>query len=147
MSNIVVLNFAYDVPVKLYSLHLAFISLFILSPNFSVLFNFFFLKKKVQLLSDVPLIPKKEIGYVVLALKAFIVVGYLCVMMISGTRYLSKAKENNLNGIYHVESFFSKDKSLNQWHKFIITNRYATVFYNKKNTKILISPLIHCRIM
>lgn len=132
MSNIVVLNFAYDVPVKLYSLHLAFISLFILSPNFSVLFNFFFLKKKVQLLSDVPLIPKKEIGYVVLALKAFIVVGYLCVMMISGTRYLSKAKENNLNGIYHVESFFSKDKSLNQWHKFIITDRYATVFYNEK---------------
>lgn len=41
LLNIVMLNFCYDVPVKLYSMHLLAIALFLLLPDFSALSNFF----------------------------------------------------------------------------------------------------------
>ncbi len=45
MSNIVLLNFTYDVPVKLLSLHLLFLSLFLLAPDAARLLNFLILNK------------------------------------------------------------------------------------------------------
>ena len=41
LSNIVMLNFSYDVPVKLFSMHLLFMSLFVVAPDWQRLINFF----------------------------------------------------------------------------------------------------------
>lgn len=49
MLNIVVLNFCYDVPVKLYSLHLLWMSLFLLVPDVGPLWEFFVLRRTSRL--------------------------------------------------------------------------------------------------
>jgi hypothetical protein len=49
MLNVAVLNFCYDVPVKLYSVHLVLMSLFLLIPDAAALIRFFFLHKPSRL--------------------------------------------------------------------------------------------------
>lgn len=49
MLNVVVLNFCYDVPVKLYSTHLVLMSVFLLLPDARALAHFFFLRRPAQL--------------------------------------------------------------------------------------------------
>ena len=49
MSNVVMLNFCYDVPVKLYSLHLLLMSLFLLIPDAAALMRFFVLHRVSRL--------------------------------------------------------------------------------------------------
>ena len=48
MSNIVMLNFSYDVPVKLFSLHLLVMTVFIIAPDVKRLLNFLVYNKGVQ---------------------------------------------------------------------------------------------------
>jgi len=49
MSNVVMLNFCYDVPVKLYSLHLLLMSLFLLLPDAAAIMRFFLLHQSSRL--------------------------------------------------------------------------------------------------
>jgi hypothetical protein len=49
MLNVVMLNFCYDVPVKLYSLHLLLMSLFLLIPDATALMRFFVLNQASRL--------------------------------------------------------------------------------------------------
>jgi hypothetical protein len=44
-TNIVLYNFCYDVPVKIYAAHLVFMSIAVLAPDMRGLWNFFFLHK------------------------------------------------------------------------------------------------------
>ncbi len=48
MSNVVVLNFSYDVPVKIYSTHLLFFAAFIAAPHVSRLYTFFILNETAE---------------------------------------------------------------------------------------------------
>lgn len=45
LSNIVALNFCYDVPVKLYSSHLLLMAIFLLLPDLEALWNFFVMQR------------------------------------------------------------------------------------------------------
>ena len=45
LSNIVMLNFTYDVPVKLFSMHLLLMSFFVVAPEWQRLINFFILNR------------------------------------------------------------------------------------------------------
>ncbi|MBA3971617.1 MAG: hypothetical protein H0X46_05640 [Bacteroidetes bacterium] len=49
MINVTVVNFSYDVPVKLFALHLVAYAMILLSPYFNSIFSFFVLKKEVKL--------------------------------------------------------------------------------------------------
>lgn len=49
LLNIVLMNFCYDVPVKLYSMHLLLMSLFLLLPNFRPMWEFFVRRRTVAL--------------------------------------------------------------------------------------------------
>lgn len=49
MLNVAVLNYSYDVPVKLYSTHLFLMSVFLLAPELSALWRFFVLHAPAQL--------------------------------------------------------------------------------------------------
>lgn len=49
MANVVMLNFSYDVPVKLYSSHLLMMSCFLLIPDAAALAHFFFLQQASRL--------------------------------------------------------------------------------------------------
>ena len=48
MSNVVVLNFSYDVPVKIYSTHLLFFAAFVAAPHLSRLYKFFILNEPAE---------------------------------------------------------------------------------------------------
>jgi hypothetical protein len=52
MTNIVALNFFYDVPVKLYSSHLLLLSIFLAGPDLAGLARLFFLRQQAQLRTD-----------------------------------------------------------------------------------------------
>jgi hypothetical protein len=49
MCNVALLNFSYDVPVKLYSTHLLLVSLFLLLPDAGSMFRFFVLRQEAML--------------------------------------------------------------------------------------------------
>jgi hypothetical protein len=52
LSNVVALNFFYDVPVKLYSVSLLFLALWLAIPDGAAIFRLFFLRQQAQLSED-----------------------------------------------------------------------------------------------
>jgi uncharacterized membrane protein YphA (DoxX/SURF4 family) len=56
MSNVLMLNFCYDVPRKIYSVHLVLMSLFLLLPDIKRLLNFFLLNLPTEPAPTVPLL-------------------------------------------------------------------------------------------
>jgi uncharacterized membrane protein YphA (DoxX/SURF4 family) len=80
MTNVLMLNFAYDVPRKIYSIHLIAFCLFLLIPDMRRIAEFFLLNRRTQLTPPVPLFRDKAMNYGVLALQALIGVGALAIM-------------------------------------------------------------------
>ena len=56
LSNVVALNFSYDVPVKLYSSHLLAQAVFVMLPDARRLANFFILNRPTEYVSEQPLL-------------------------------------------------------------------------------------------
>jgi uncharacterized membrane protein YphA (DoxX/SURF4 family) len=61
MSNVLMMNFCYDVPRKIYSTHLVLMSLFLLLPDVRRLIDFFILNKKTEPAPVVPLLKDKQL--------------------------------------------------------------------------------------
>ena len=59
LTNVIMLNFAYDVPRKIYTIHLILMCLFLLLPDMRRLLDLFVFNRKVQLSSPVPLFKDK----------------------------------------------------------------------------------------
>lgn len=135
MMNVVMLNFCYDVPVKLLSSHLLIFTLFILSPQLKNLLNAFILYKPATF-NYAPLHLSKKwmrIGRVVL--KTIIILGFIAVSL---HEMLDAFKENNnladLDGIYRAETFTLNKDTLSpswndtiRWRKLLIENGYAEI--------------------
>lgn len=134
MTNIVVLNFSYDVPVKLFSTHLAVIALLLLIPNVVNLFQLFFMQKSVQLIPERSLFKNKNKQLVAILLKLMAISGLQLIVIIMTVRSFFDTPLNghNLKAIYYPEQFTIESTSVNRWQKFIINDRYATVFYDEK---------------
>ena len=62
MSNVLMLNFCYDVPRKIYSVHLVLMSLFLLLPDARRLLDFFILNRKAEPSSAPPLLEDKQLN-------------------------------------------------------------------------------------
>lgn len=104
MTNVVVLNFCYDVPVKLYSVHLLLALLTIAAPDVRRLVDFFLLNRTVDAVA--PRLPRAR---AVTALKAAVVVVVIATPAISGYRgwstYGPGAPPVALDGVYEIETF------------------------------------------
>jgi uncharacterized membrane protein YphA (DoxX/SURF4 family) len=61
MSNVLMLNFCYDVPRKIYASHLVLMSLFLLLPDVRRLIDFFLLNRKTEPAPVVPLLRDKQL--------------------------------------------------------------------------------------
>jgi hypothetical protein len=79
MSNVVMLNFAYDVPVKLYSTHLLAMAIFLIIPDFKRLADFFVLNRSVQGVVQQPIFNSKGLTYTSWAIKVLFI-GYLMIV-------------------------------------------------------------------
>jgi len=60
MSNVLMLNLCYDVPRKIYSIHILLICAFLLLPELRRLGNFFFFNRPVEPAREVPLFAKEQ---------------------------------------------------------------------------------------
>lgn len=131
MINIVVLNFCYDVPVKIFSTNLALISLFIIHNNWISIFNFLIGKpSKINLVGF-----RFNKKWLQITSKVLIVLYILTITVgMSMSRILNT--EENVN-----EKFFAVYKNEKQptdslsLSKMIIDDDYAQIFY--KNDTIV----------
>jgi uncharacterized membrane protein YphA (DoxX/SURF4 family) len=62
MSNVLMLNLCYDVPRKIYSIHLVLMSLFLLLPDVRRLIDFFVLNRRTEPSPTVPLLTDKQLN-------------------------------------------------------------------------------------
>lgn len=141
MINVVMLNFAYDVPVKLFSSHLAIISIFIISPNILNLFQFFFLQEKTTLNMDTIEFQNKWLKYGRIVFKSLII----CspgLFIISDLSYNEEVVKHNLNGAYITNEFIKNHDTISpdsedstRWRKLLVTDYYAEIIFD--NDKII----------
>lgn len=107
LSNIVALNFSYDVPVKLYSSHLLAMAIFVLLPDLRRLANFFILNQPTERVMVQPLFRRTawHRGALVLAsLFLIAVTGTSLYQSYDQRRYLI-AQRSPLYGVWEVEEF------------------------------------------
>src|SRR5688572_11183940 len=106
LSNVVALNFSYDVPVKLYSSHLLAMAVFLVLPEARRLANFFVLNRPAESVTVQPLFrrPILHRGSVVLASLFLIsVMGVTLYQSFDQRRFL--AQRSPLYGVWEVEEF------------------------------------------
>jgi uncharacterized membrane protein YphA (DoxX/SURF4 family) len=107
-TNVLFLNFGYDVPRKIYCIHLIAFCLFLLIPDMWRIVEFFLLNRKTQLTPPVPLFRDKKMNYGVWALQGFI--GVAAVLYCSTYSYKEQVKNEThvaaaVRGIWSVDQF------------------------------------------
>lgn len=141
MANVALMNFAYDVPVKLFSAHLAVISFFIFYPNLIYLFNFFILNKTTQIKVAPLHFSNKRVRLVRIVLKSLIVIGIPALAIIQEVSYSAEGPNHDLNGTYLTQQFHTSLDSVpsriadsTRWAKMLIeNNRSRIVLVNTKS--------------
>ena len=107
LSNVVALNFSYDVPVKLYSLHLLAMAVFVLLPDVRRLVNFFILNRPAECVRVQPLF-RRTIWH-----RGALVFGCLFLIAVVGTSLFQSydlrrsftGQRSPLYGVWEVEEF------------------------------------------
>ncbi len=107
LSNVVALNFCYDVPVKLYSMHLFVMALILAAPDVVPLFRLFLLREPVSLAPDPPLFHSlrwRRIGTVMTALT---VAGYSWTIVVTNlnARAADTPHMSDVLGSWRADSF------------------------------------------
>ena len=107
LSNVVALNFSYDVPVKLYSSHLLAMAIFVLLPDLRRIANFFFLNRPAECVREQPLFRRTawQRGALVLASLFLIAVVGTSLYQSYDQRRRFIAQRSPLYGVWEVEEF------------------------------------------
>lgn len=139
MSNVVLMNFCFDVPVKLFSSHLLIISIIILLPNLRKLYNFFILNK-TETLDHCKLVFENKWKARARGLgKVLLILGFSSYIIFMGVDNMytngSLAPEPPLKGSYHTTAFYtSENDSLKKvedknilWNRLHISGGYGSI--------------------
>lgn len=109
MSNVVMLNFSYDVPVKLFSLHLLAMSLLVAASDLRRLANMFVFNRGVEPVELPRLFEKPWLHRAALVLRTVVIVGVAGLTVFSswqaGKAYRDPASKLPLYGIWKVDQF------------------------------------------
>jgi hypothetical protein len=107
LSNVVALNFSYDVPVKLYSSHLVAMAIFLLLPDVRRLVNFFILNRPAECARVQPLFrrPLWHRGALVIASLFLVAVVGTSLYQSYDQRRLFTGQRSPLYGVWEVEEF------------------------------------------
>ena len=107
LSNVVALNFSYDVPVKLYSSHLLAMAIFLLLPDMRRLVNFFILNRPAECARVQPLFrrPLWHRGALVIASLFLVAVVGTSLYQSYDQRRLFTGQRSPLYGVWEVEEF------------------------------------------
>ena len=108
-SNILVLNLGYDLPVKLYSLHVLLMCLFLVLPDARRLMNFFLLNRSVAPYPDTALFNRRRLNFAALVAQlmmgGFLVSSHLYRTYAYEKRNFGMASRPPLYGIWIVDEF------------------------------------------
>jgi len=109
LVNVVMLNFSYDVPVKLFSSHLLAMAVFLILPDAGRLMNLLVLNRRVEPAPLSPLFGRKWLNRGALALRTVFIVGYSGLSLYQGwegiQEYGNLAPKPPLYGIWNVDDF------------------------------------------
>jgi hypothetical protein len=116
MSNVVILNFCYNVPVKLFSSHLLAIAVILVLPDAKRLLAFFILNKPVSSVPSQPVYRSGRGRSVYILLKTIVIAGFL-VFNIVQARIMQQqitvlSERPALYGIYDVQDFILNGDTL-----------------------------------
>ena len=138
MVNVVLINFSYDVPVKLFAMHIVFFTFLILYPNLRSIINFFFLQKETKLLEQIPPSLPQFISNYKKIIKAVVIIGFSIVFMNFSITNMRTDGDNapkpTLYGIYKTEVF-----QLNADTLLPLTTdstRWKEIIFDTKNTVV-----------
>jgi hypothetical protein len=117
LLNVVVLNFCYDVPVKLYSTNLLLMAVFLMAPDVGQLFNFLVLHRPAgQAATFGPLFERRGLRIGSLVLKILLISVVLIQNVTGGYRAYQSAvvrpTRPPLYGLYQVERFTWKGQEV-----------------------------------
>ena len=110
MLNVAVLNFCYDVPVKLYSVHLILMSLFLLIPDAGALMRFFLLQQPSRLQGVwLPTFQRRWLRIAAIALQVLVITSVLYNNIWGGYKSLREyssgfLKHAPLYGVWNADS-------------------------------------------
>jgi hypothetical protein len=109
MGNVVLLNFSYDVPVKLFSLHLLGMAVFLCLPDLRRLASFLVLNRAVEPAALRPLFPWRRLNVTTVVVRTAVVVAYVAFTLYQADatrrQYGDLAARSPLRGIWNVEEF------------------------------------------
>jgi hypothetical protein len=109
MAHVVVLNFCYDVPVKLFSSRLFLLSLLLLAPDLKRLWHFFILHQPVEAQIFPPHFKSRGANTAALVSKVVVLVLYVTMVILNTTPMwlpkLTGAPKAPLHGIWLVDEF------------------------------------------
>jgi hypothetical protein len=148
MSNIVMINFCYDVPVKLFSLHLLLMSVLILSPYYKRLLGFFFMNKAVQAVDFFSFHGNERLRKPLRALKwiliCLIVFSTVKVQLDTIDKYSGYSMALMYKGEFEVESFKVREEPLIpgtndsfRWKEFTVNPEagYVSIIFQNDSTE------------
>ncbi|TVR13205.1 MAG: hypothetical protein EA391_14425 [Balneolaceae bacterium] len=130
MTHVVVMNFSYDIPVKLFSIHIVLFSLFLLAFDARRILNVFILNKTADAVDYKPLFVKKRLQYGVVLFKGLFIASIIIPNILNTWgRYQQmegRAENVPLYGIWKVEEFIENGESIpplitvrERWHYLI----------------------------
>ena len=135
MFNVFMMNMSYDIPVKLYSLHLLLMMLFVVLLDYKRIVNLFGLKKPVEVPSvGGKYFKSKKQNIAALVLKV-VFVGYASYMMIHNNWTYAESRNDRpepfFHGIYDVDTYVVNNDTLPplltdtvRWKKLVCDKRY-----------------------
>ena len=108
MSNVLMLNLCYDVPRKIYSIHLIAMCLFLILPDMWRMAELFVFNRKVQLTQPQPLFKDKQLNTGIWLLQLIIGIG--AIIVCGNQAYKDQVKNETyvpapLRGIWTVEQY------------------------------------------
>lgn len=132
MSNVVAMNFCFDIPVKLYSMHLVAMALYVLWPDVIRLIDFLILNEPVYARRFIAVFSSAGLNMTRTIFKIVFIGGLMVYSFIQSIQYQKqfgeKAPKPALYGIYEVETYVHNGDTLpplrtdtSRWHKLIIS--------------------------
>jgi hypothetical protein len=111
MFNVVMVNFGFDVPVKLFSTQLAIVSLYIIAPDLTRLIRFFFLDKEVTATQIYQPVLNRDMRRARLIIKPLFIILLFGIPLLQYLNYDQGPAKPPLYGIYHITKF-SKNREV-----------------------------------
>ncbi len=149
MSNVVAMNFSYDIPVKLYSSHLLLMALFLLIPDLKRLLSIFLLNRPTEPAKIAPHFKNALLNIPAMLVK-FAFIGYMLYGGITESLKFQSERQNMpkppLYGYYQVEEFVRDGQAVpllvtdeKLWKKLIV-NEYGMIavrFMNDSSDRMM----------